>query len=212
MNFNKYKNKSIVVKNSVSSILKEDCDYQLNLQNIDKLNLFDEYNLKENEASEVGTLYHKIMEKLELNESLNEIIEKVHEVLSNYECDEKIKDLIDINKIYKAVLKIQLLKNEITNLKKEMQFVMKLPYNKVVESSDIEEKVIVQGVMDLVLVGKDEAIVVDYKTNRSSSKEYYANLYKTQLNLYKLALSRLYPKKQIKGYVYSFTCNELIEM
>lgn len=212
VNFNKYKNKSIVVKNSVSSILKEDCDYQLNLQNIDKLNLFDEYNLKENEASEVGTLYHKIMENLELNESLNEIIEKVHEVLSNYECDEKIKDLIDINKIYKAVLKIQLLKNEITNLKKEMQFVMKLPYNKVVESSDIEEKVIVQGVMDLVLVGKDEAIVVDYKTNRSSSKEYYANLYKTQLNLYKLALSRLYPKKQIKGYVYSFTCNELIEM
>ena len=38
-------------------------------------------------------------------------------------------------------------------------------------------------------VGKDEAIVVDYKTNRSSSKEYYANLYKTQLNLYKLACS-----------------------
>lgn len=61
------------------------------------------------------------------------------------------------------------------------------------------------GVMDVFCLTEDKAFVIDYKTDRVSKyakNEDLISRHAQQLHLYQEALARLYPQRQIEGYLY----------
>ena len=87
---------------------------------------------------------------------------------------------------------------------------MYVPYNLVVES-DVEDKVLIQGMVDLIIENKSSITIVDYKFSglkAESLKEKYLE----QLKLYKLAVEYAYNKPVEHMFLYSINSAELIEV
>ncbi|MBQ9791454.1 MAG: PD-(D/E)XK nuclease family protein, partial [Clostridia bacterium] len=112
--------------------------------------------------------------------------------------------------IYNAVKIVGKLVGD-NSILKEKQFIFRDKHKNMVKDSSIDDYVIVQGVIDLVVVTKDGAIIVDYKTNKTS-ETHLKEHYKLQLDLYKSAFEKGYKMNVIKKYLYSFTLNKLIEV
>jgi ATP-dependent helicase/nuclease subunit A len=92
----------------------------------------------------------------------------------------------------------------------EKMFLMNVAKDKVKESTT-NQKVLIQGVVDLILEGDKDIIVVDYKTTKGSDK-FLKEKYSVQLSLYALAVEDFFKKPVSKKYVYSFCKNKLIEV
>ena len=62
--------------------------------------------------------------------------------------------------------------------------------------------IIVQGVVDLLALKDNNAIIIDYKTTRAPAEK-LIELYKPQLDMYAAAVSQAFKPKQISIYIYS---------
>lgn len=71
----------------------------------------------------------------------------------------------------------------------------------------LQDQTIVQGIMDLLAVKGDEAIIVDYKTTRLP-REKLITKYREQLRLYAQAI----PEYHVRAYIYSTVHQALIEV
>ena len=77
--------------------------------------------------------------------------------------------------------------------------------------ADISDEVEVQGKMDLLALGQDDAIIVDYKLSSRSEKELIST-YEKQLSLYEAAVKCTYGKKEVKKYIFVPGRNLLIDI
>lgn len=141
----------------------------------------------------VGTLYHKALEKLDFNSPYIQT--------TNF-------DEVDYEKIKQAHNVISKLAKNCVNIKKEADFMMYLPYNELVKSN-ITDKVLVQGVVDLLIEHNDGFIIVDYKFSSLKASE-LKQKYLEQLSLYKMAVEKAYNKKVKQTYIYAINSKELI--
>lgn len=152
-----------------------------------------QYLLNEDRAI-VGTHYHKALELLDLT--------KDYQQSTNF-------DDVDYGKIKLAHKILSDSAKGAIKIKKEADFMMYLPYNCLVEESSVSDKVLVQGVLDLLLEFDDHFDIVDYKFSTlpaSVLKQKYAE----QLRLYKLAVEKAYNKKVGNVYIYSINTAELV--
>ena len=85
-------------------------------------------------------------------------------------------------------------------------------YNKLVKNSDNNTKVIVQGIIDLVVIKDNVAMLIDYKTNRTIDIDELVEKYSLQLELYKLAFEKAKQISIDSKFLYSFYLNKLIEI
>lgn len=84
-----------------------------------------------------------------------------------------------------------------------MPFYLNLPSNRVYENVEGEE-VLVQGVIDLYFIDKENKLVLlDYKTDRIKDEKELFERYNEQLELYKMALEKALNKKVDEIYIYS---------
>ena len=187
------KETSIALKNSVSRLVDEERGYS---QNISPKYFYINEHLKE-DFSTIGTEYHNLMQQIDFNEkSLNiEIPEK-----------------IDKNKILKAyqIIKDILNKTGSHNIFKEQGFMMYVNQNEIIKNGS-EEKILVQGVIDLLSLGAKN-IIVDYKLTSILDNEKLVKKYKTQLLLYKKAVEKAFKIKIDELYLYNFNRFELIKI
>lgn len=202
-NFNKQKN-LIALKNAVSSFT--------HLENASLNQTPKQFTLSEHtfeKPAEIGTLYHKILENINFNEckTISDIEDYIEYNLNNNE--KQILKNISFEQILKN---ISLIKNFITSnsvILKEQKFVMNIPYNEVVKS-DITEKIIIQGIIDLLIINKEDIVLIDYKLSNKSNID-IKNTYKKQIELYAMAISKQF-KLPIKKYILNLTQSILIEM
>lgn len=155
------------------------------------LNPVTQYSLDEDRAL-VGTHYHKALENLDLNRP--------------YEKNTDFED-IDYKKVEMAHSVLSKLATNSINIKKEAEFMMYVPYNEIVDS-DIQDKVLVQGVVDLIIEYENSITIVDYKFSKlhiETLKEKYGE----QLELYKKAVEIAFNKKVEHIYIYSINTGEL---
>jgi len=144
------------------------------------------------DKAKVGTHYHTALEKLDFT--------------CKYDKNTDFAD-VDYSKIKKAHNVISRLVQNSIKLHKEADFEMYVPYCELVES-EIQDKVLVQGVVDLIIEREQDIDIVDYKFSSlkiDALKEKYAE----QLALYKKAVESAFNKPVKNTYIYSINTGEL---
>ena len=164
-------------------------------------------------AAKIGTLVHFILSKLTNEKSIKEIEELIENLKQKNLITEEEKNAIDIN-IIQNYLKSDLYKElfNAVEVKKEIPFYLNIDSKDVYEGTD--EKILVQGVIDLYYITKqNELVLVDYKTDyvKSNEKELIEK-YRRQLELYKIALEKSLKRQVDKVYIYSTYLNKNIEI
>ncbi len=71
---------------------------------------------------------------------------------------------------------------------------------------------LLQGIIDAFWLEEGKVIVLDYKTDRVKSPDELVLRYKTQLDIYGDALSRIFDKDKSEELIYSFRLQEIIEI
>ena len=182
---------NISIKNNVTALSRTlNDDY--NIVPI-KLNLGENLQATNDDLAEIGTLYHSALSSID------------------YSCPyiyQSEYDTVDDKLIKLAYDKISPLATNCIKQYNEKQFMMYIPYKDIYPDSDLDTKILVQGVIDLILEFDDHLVLIDYK---------YSNLpinrliekYKTQLLLYKIALERAFKKPVTNSHIYSIKTGEL---
>ena len=181
---------NISFKNTVTG-LNSKKSQEVKFSTQDWLNPNMQYEVQEDKAK-IGTNYHTAFEKLDFT--------------TDYVKNTDFED-VDYSKIEKAHAMFKKLVENSINLYKEADFEMYVPYNELVESN-IDDKVLVQGVVDLIIERENSIDIVDYKFS-SLRIDLLKEKYKEQLNLYKKAVESAFNKKVENIYIYSINENKL---
>ena len=155
-----------------------------------------------------GTLIHLCMKNLQFGREYN--LDDVKELINDLEArkiiTDKEKESINpwvILKFTKSNIWKEL--KEAKEYHKEEPFYINIPANEVIEST-LDENILVQGIIDLYYVTKDdELVLLDYKTDfiNEGEEQILIDRHKPQLMLYKRALESGINKKVDKIYIYS---------
>ena len=222
----KYKNieaSTIQAKTSVSKIKEienKNLEYifedkiEYNVQNMKKPKFLQ--NSVNITNAQIGTLMHLCIQKLDEKqdytyEKIENLIEKMiqNEIITKQEAEK-----ININKLL-SYTKSDLYKNlkKAKEIHKEQPFYMNIPANEIYDVN-IEEKILVQGVVDLYYIDENyNIILVDYKTDyvKKDEKELIEK-YQKQLSIYKQAIEEALQKEVYKTYIYSIYLDKSIEL
>ena len=170
--------------------------------------------------AEKGTLMHLCVQKMDEKQEYD--LQKIDEMLLVLETKEIITRLeaenIDKTKLLeytKSELWQEL--KEAKEIQKEHPFYINVKASAIYEniSKEADEKILVQGVIDLYFINKnDELVLIDYKTDYVPEGQEFTLVekYKKQLELYKVALEQSLKRKVDKMAIYSLYLNKLIEM
>ena len=136
----------------------------------------EEHNVKK--INEIGTDYHEILEIIPFDE-IHTCVDVENFIIKN-----NLNKTLDVKKIFEC---IKLIKSfQYKNILKEQKFMMYVPHKDIIENGS-REKILIQGVIDLVLLGKKN-VLIDYKYTLTKNRETLINRYKMQLKLYKKAV------------------------
>ena len=158
-------------------------------------------------SAEKGTLVHLCIQRLderkdyELKDIQNMILNLVEkEIITQNEAD-----AIDVDLIYQYT-KSQLFEElrKAKEVHKEQPFYINIPAKDVVsEAENSKKNILVQGIIDLYYIDKnDNLVLIDFKTdyisNEPNAKEKILDKYKVQLEIYKTALEQALNRKTSK--------------
>lgn len=153
-----------------------------------------------------GTLLHLCLQKLD--ESKEYTLENIKELIKDLEQKEVItkKEAQNINPHDILTFTKSTIWEELKTAKeiyREKPFYIEIPAKDIYQK-ETEEKVLVQGIIDLFYKNKDgEIVLVDYKTDYVKEEKELIEKYKTQLILYKTALEEALQTKLKACYLYS---------
>lgn len=136
-----------------------------------------------------GSRMHKAVEKLS---SSAWTMDKIKEV-----CPELRKD--EVQQLYELGNNDLFIALNNQEVKKEFSFAIK------------KEEKIVHGFVDFLAVDEDCFTVVDFKSDRNATEEELIERYSAQLVAYEENLKVLYPNKQSRKMIYSFSLGKFIE-
>lgn len=162
------------------------------------------------ESIERGIFYHKVFqlidfekrERLDIRRQLEEFAEKG--LLDEDETREADITLIE------NILKSQIIDYAIANKYfREKPFMLYVPMNELLDT-DCTDKVLVQGVIDLLIIG-EKNYIVDFKVTQSKSSN-AMKTYQKQLSIYRMAVEEITGLKVEKTFVYLVLQNELVSV
>lgn len=194
----KYHKPKIAFKNSVSELYEDEQDNYVSYNSQPKLLAVNEGSIS---ATSLGTHFHNIMQFVDFDKG------NIAKQVIEYNKKTQMPIDVDVNKIEKAVSIIKSFEHN--KFIKEQKFIAKLKYNDIFINSDIEDRIIVQGVADLLIIGKKN-ILIDYKTSNIQNEKEYQKKYGLQLKIYKIALQKALNINIDECFIYSFVLNRLI--
>lgn len=235
-----YKEKKFIPsKTSYSAIRKqkENSDKNKDSKKKEEYLVFDTISKKNKTVDAIlkGNTIHKLFEKIVLDAKKGIFVEDEKEYVKNLLQTSNIKTNIIENRIL-TEKEYEIINNEkdyslikgfinsevfslIKNCKRaetEIPFTLFKEAKEIFEDEKGEEKIILQGVIDLLVHNKDDSfIVIDYKTdkvNKKTGTKLLIDRHKEQLNIYKDAVEKYYKSKKIDTYVYSYVLEKLIKI
>lgn len=165
-------------------------------------------------ATAKGSAVHLLMQLLLPKEYTDEelrVAVEAFEAKGHFSSEErKILPLAKVKRFFRSALGQRMIKSEL--VKKELSFSLLLEANRIYREVSPEERVFLQGVMDMAFLEKGEWVLVDYKTDAVRDREALKKRYRIQMELYKEALARLTGKPVKEAYLFSFSLEEAIEI
>ena len=156
-----------------------------------------------------GTLIHLCMQKLDTqnkNYTYSQIQDLVQDLENKKIITHKEAEAININKVYqftKSKIWEEMIHAHVVH--REKAFYISIPAKEVFDK-ELEEKILVQGVIDLYYINEqNKLILVDFKTDyvEDRNEQILVDKYNIQLELYKRALEDALQRKVDKVYIYS---------
>lgn len=156
-----------------------------------------------------GTAYHRAMELLPFDKVKSE--SDVRNLLDGFtetgKLTKEARDMIwppDIYRFFTTELgKRMAAAAKKGKLYREKQFVMGIPAREM-GGWDSDELVLIQGIIDAWFEEEDGLILVDYKTDYVEHTGVLVSRYKTQLDYYEKALTKMLGKTVKERYIYSY--------
>ena len=160
------------------------------------------------QSTQLGTLYHKVMEHISFDaQSMEDIQKEIDRMVEQGIIEKSNASLIKLEQLYK-VMNSQTLKDASKGrCMREYKFTMYTPANTVIDNTTSTDKVLVQGVLDLLYESNGTINLIDYKLTRKTG-EVLKNTYKKQLYLYKKAFESAFKKKIDHLGILSLTTGE----
>ena len=162
-----------------------------------------------------GTAMHKIMQFIDFSEfdDIESEIERLYEWQFISETEAESIDRVKLKNFFESDVFGRILKSE--TVKREMRFLTELPANKVSPTLDNRfdnEKIIVQGAVDICFVEEDGVVVLDFKTDRVEKEEQLSTAYGEQLSIYAMACEKIFEKPVKEKIIYSFALSKEIKI
>lgn len=172
-------------------------------------------------GAEFGSLMHGVMQRLNLQEKLDakniskQIDEMIGREIFTVEQGEILKEkTFAIEKFFASKIGKKILSAK--------KIYRELPFSQYIDAGEIKvesfqkvagEKIFIQGIIDLLF--EDSAgnwILLDYKTDRNNTDEYFKAEYREQINFYVRAMEKLLHLKIREKYLYLLGAGRLIEI
>ena len=163
-----------------------------------------------------GTLVHLCIEKMKVEkeytqETIEQLLEELmqKEIITEQEREEiLIQPLLQYvqSDLWKELKQAQ-------EIHKEQPFYIQVPAEEIYEGTSKEDKILVQGIMDLYYISsKGELVLVDYKTDYVEKGQEIKlwEKYKEQLKLYQIALEKALHRKVDKVEIYSTYLGKIV--
>jgi len=162
-------------------------------------------------AAERGTIIHFVLQHLDLNNVYNR--EQIHEQIDFMVAKELIteeeSEVVNIEKIlnyFNSEIGRRMLKAG--RVHRETPFIVEKPAGSIIEglSKSLEEKLLVQGIIDCYFEEDDGLVLVDYKNDTVFNGDILSIItrYKIQLHLYREALEQITAREVKETYLYLF--------
>lgn len=165
------------------------------------------------QATVRGTLIHSVLEQIDFIQckSADLIMAELDRLVETGKLHEEAAHIVDVCKLERMATSTMIERMEKSkHVWKEKAFVYLLPANEVDETYDLEEEILLQGVVDTCFIEEEGLVIIDYKTDYVDGRKLKASIervkrrYQVQLDLYARALSEItgLPVKEKCLYLY----------
>jgi ATP-dependent helicase/nuclease subunit A len=175
--------------------------------------------------AETGTAYHRFLECADLARvgSPMEIRQQARSLVEEGRLTEAEAAVLDVDVIagfWNSTVGRQI-RDQGNQVERELPFTMRLDHAQAMRlhlppslQPPPEEFLLVQGIVDLAVVGPDEIWILDYKTDRVSPEDLpsHAALYVPQLRLYAQALTAIYRRPVSRLWLHFLVLNRTVEV
>lgn len=156
-----------------------------------------------------GSAYHRFLELCDFSADAES---EVNRLIDGHLLTTDEISLIDRRKI------IQILKMPVFGKLSEYTLYREQPFTAFLPAKEVEKgyagnrEILVQGIIDLLAIKGDEAIITDYKHTTLSNDFQLVEYYKKQLKLYALAVEKVLKKRVVKTYLINIYACKVIEV
>lgn len=162
-----------------------------------------------------GTATHKVMQFFDFSKyrEAESEIERLREWQFITEQEAEAVNIKAIGAFFESDVFGRILKSK--TVKREMRFLTELPAKRIAPYLDDkfnDEKIIVQGAVDVCFVENDGVVVLDFKTDRVDNPEALVEAYGEQLNIYAMACEKIFSMPVKQKIIYSFALSEEIDI
>lgn len=166
-------------------------------------------------ATERGTAMHKVMEFFNFEKWGNpeEELDRLLEWQFISETERAAINLSALNNFFNSEIFKRMMNS--ASLHREMRFLTELPAKKIdatLSDEFADEKIIVQGAVDVCFVEEDSVVILDFKTDRTDDPDMLVNAYGEQLNIYAAACEKIFNKPVKEKMIYSFSLGKEIQI
>ena len=171
---------------------------------------------KESGGTDRGSAFHRVLELLDYGKYAalmkgnieTEIEKDVAEMVAAERITQEYADLVSVKKITEFMHSQAAARMRsaalLGKLDKEQPFVITIPANRLHAEIPEQERVMIQGVIDVFWEEDDGLVILDYKTDRVTKPEELTDRYTAQLNYYQEALEQITGRKVKEKILYSF--------
>lgn len=180
---------------------------------------------KEVSGSARGSAYHRLLELFDYTELIGkrgtaEFDIYMEACLNAYKESGRITEeeicMINFSKIDRflnsSVASRMARAQELGNLYKEQPFVLGIEASRLSKEFPTDEKVLIQGIIDVYFVEDNEIVLLDYKTDAVKTGEELQKRYQTQIDYYTEALEKITGLRVKEKILYSFALGEEVAM
>lgn len=169
-------------------------------------------------ANEIGTIYHLVMSKINLNKireiGITAVDDELERIIAEDIISAKDMEYVDNAKI-KAFFTSELAERMLDskNIRREESFqinISALEYDPSLPNEYKNETVVLQGIIDCFFETNNGYVLFDYKTDKVHDKAEIRSKYEKQLTLYAKAIEKLTGKPVTEKYLYLFDTGETV--